>query len=215
MLPIFPSGRGEKELEMFNFNDLNMEIKEMTPEKSLQVISDAIAKSRRDFEKNAGTPMILWGVVVLVFSVVVWMLLRKTGNLMWNCLWFGIPVVGWPLSHFCLKGKEIRGAKNFVNDTIAQIWISYGIFAVVIALALIFVAPEHISGITMALLGYGTAMTGAVLKNGFITAGGFVTGICGVVAVLFFKTADATLAFAVASIVSLILPGIMMNRKNR
>lgn len=192
-----------------------MEANEMTPEKSLQVISDAIAKSRRDFEKNAGAPMILWGVVVLVFSVVVWIMLRTTGNLMWNCLWFGIPVVGWPLSHFCLKDKCVKGAKNFVNDTVAQIWISYGIFAVVIALALVFIAPEHISGITMALLGYGTALTGMVLKNTFITAGGFFTGICGVVALLLLKTVDATAFFAVASIVSLIFPGIMMNRKEK
>lgn len=185
----------------------------MTPEKSLQVISDAIAKSRRDFEKNAGAPMVLWGVVVLVFSIVIWLLLRATGNLMWNFLWFGIPVAGWPLSHFCLKDKCVKGAKNFVNDTIGQIWISYGIFAVVIALALIFIAPEHIGAITMALLGYGTAMTGMVLKNGYITAGGFITGIGGVAAFLLLKTADATAVFAVASIVSLILPGIMMNRK--
>ena len=190
-----------------------METKEMTPEKSLQVISDAIAKSRRDFEKDAGTPMILWGAVVLVFSILIWILLRTTGNNMWNCLWFGIPVAGWPLSHFFLKGKEVKGAKNFVNDTITQIWITYGIFAVVIALALMFLAPEHIGAITMALLGYGTAMTGMVLKNSFITAGGFITGICGVVAIFLLKTVDATAIFAVAAIVSLILPGIMMNRK--
>ena len=185
----------------------------MTPEKSLQVISDAIAKSRRDFEKNAGAPMVLWGVVVLVFSVVVWIMLRTTGNLMWNCLWFGIPVVGWPLSHFCLKDKCVKGAKNFVNDTVAQIWVSYGIFAVVIAIVLMFVAPEYIAGITMALLGYGTAMTGMVLKNNYITSGGYITGIGCVAALFLLKTVDATAIFVVASIVSLILPGLMMNCK--
>jgi hypothetical protein len=63
-----------------------METNEMTPEKSLQVISDAIARSRKDFEKNAGAPMILWGVVVLVFSIVIWLLLRSTENHMWNIL---------------------------------------------------------------------------------------------------------------------------------
>ena len=192
-----------------------METNEMTPEKSLQVISDAIAKSRRDFEKNAGAPMVLWGVVVLLFSVVVWIMLRTTGNLMWNCLWFGIPVVGWPLSHFCLKDKCVKGAKNFVNDTVAQIWISYGIFAVVIALVLVFVTPEYIAGITMALLGYGTAMTGMVLKNNYITVGGFITGISCVAALFLIRSVDMTAIFIVASIVSLILPGIMINRKNR
>lgn len=190
-----------------------MEANEMTPEKSLQVISDTIAKSRRDFERNAGKPMILWGLVVLVFSIVIWITLRTTGNLMWNMLWFGIPVVGWPLSHILLKDKEVKGAKNFVNDTIGQIWISYGIFAVVIALALIFIASEYIGVITLALLGYGAVMTGFVLRNNYVIAGGFITGICGVVALLMFKTVDVTAVFIVASFFSLILPGIMMNRK--
>ena len=45
-----------------------MEANSMTPEKSLQIISEAIAKSRRDFEKNAGTPLVTWGVIVLLFQ---------------------------------------------------------------------------------------------------------------------------------------------------
>ena len=59
MLPIFPSGRGVWKLKCLILNYLEMETNEMTPEQSLQVISDAIAKSRKDFERKAGTPMIL------------------------------------------------------------------------------------------------------------------------------------------------------------
>ena len=36
-----------------------METNEMTPVKSLQIINEAIEKSRRDFEQDAGTPMIV------------------------------------------------------------------------------------------------------------------------------------------------------------
>lgn len=192
-----------------------METNEMTPEKSLQVISDAIARSRKDFEKNAGAPMILWGVVVLVFSIVIWLLLRSTENHMWNFLWFGIPVVGWPLSHFCLRDRCVKGAKNFINDTIAQIWAGYGIFATVTALLMVFVAAQHIGPIVIALLGYGAFMTGMVLKNGYITAGGIITGIGGAVLLYALESYDSALIFAVAAIVSLLLPGIMINRKNR
>ena len=49
-----------------------MDTNEMTPEKSLQVITEAISRSRRDFEKNAGKPMILWGVIVMIFSFITW-----------------------------------------------------------------------------------------------------------------------------------------------
>jgi uncharacterized membrane protein (DUF106 family) len=63
-----------------------MEANDMTPEKSLQLISEAISKSRRDFEKNSGTPMIIWGITLMVFSLIIWLILRTTGNPLWN-LW--------------------------------------------------------------------------------------------------------------------------------
>lgn len=192
-----------------------MKTNEMTPEQSLQVISDAISRNRKDFEKNAGSPMVLWGVVVLLFSIVIWVLLRATENHMWNFLWFGIPVAGWPLSHFCLKGKCVKGAKNFINDSIAQIWMGYGIFATAIALLMAFIAPQHIGPIMIAMLGYGTFMTGMLLKNKYIIAGGIITGIAGAVLLYVLMTYDSALVFSVAAIVSLLLPGIMLNRKNR
>ncbi len=185
----------------------------MTPEKSLSIISDAIARSRKDFERNSGTPMILWGCIVFVFSIITWLLLRSTENPLWNFLWFGVPAVGWILSHICLKGKEIKGAKSIINETIGQIWIGYGIFATVIALMLAFIAPHNIGSIIIALLGYGTFMTGIILKNGYITAGGLITGIGGAAGLLLLQSYDSGLIFTVASFSSLILPGIMMNRK--
>lgn len=190
-----------------------METNEMTPEKSLRIISDAIAKSRRDIERNSGTPMIFWGIIVLVFSIGVWMVLRYTENPLWNFLWFGVPVVGWTLSRFCVKEKCVKGAKNIINETIGNIWIGYGIFATSIALVLAFIAPQHIGAVIIALLGYGTFMTGMTLKNGYIIAGGIITGIGGATALLALKTYDATLLFTAASVVSLIVPGIMMNLK--
>lgn len=63
-----------------------MEANDMTPEKSLQLISEAISKSRRDFEKNSGTPMIIWGITLMVFSLIIWLILRTTGNPLWNLL---------------------------------------------------------------------------------------------------------------------------------
>lgn len=185
----------------------------MTPEKSLQIISDAIARSRKDFERNSGTPMVLWGVTLLAFSLITWLLLRSTENPLWNFLWFGVPVVGWLLSRICLKDKGINGAKSIINETIGEIWIGYGIFATVIALILAFIAPQQIGTFMIAMLGYGTFMTGRILKNGYITAGGLITGIGGVAGLLLIQNYDSVLIFTAASFSSLILPGIMMNRK--
>ena len=190
-----------------------METREMTPVKSLQIINEAIEKSRRDFEQNAGTPMILWGAVVMAFSLAVCIMLKLTGNLSWNFLWFGIPVLGWPLSVFILKGKRRNGGKSFISRTIGQIWISYGIFATVLSTVFALMAPQFTGYITAVLLGFAATMTGFILKNNFITIGGFITGI-GCTIALFFTSIEFTpLFFTVASILNLIVPGIMMNKK--
>ena len=103
-----------------------METTGLTPEKSLQIINEAIEKSRKDFEKNAGSPMIIWGSVVFIFSIAVWVMLTLTGNLNWNFLWFGIPVIGFPLTSILLKGKCKEGGESFISKTLGQIWAAYG-----------------------------------------------------------------------------------------
>ena len=190
-----------------------METANMTPERSLQIINDAIEKSRKDFEKDAGSPMIIWGAVVLVFSLAVCVMLNLSGNLNWNFLWFGIVVVGWPLSAILLKGKCKQGGKSIISRTIGQVWISYGIFATVLSTVFAFVAPQFTGYITAVLLGFAAVMTGFILKNNYIAAGGFVTGIGCTIALFFTPVEFTPLFFTVASVLNLIVPGIMMNKK--
>lgn len=190
-----------------------METNELTPEKSLQIINEAIEKSRKDFEKNSGSPMIIWGSVVLIFSIVILLMLKMTGNLSWNFLWFGIPVLGWPLSSLLLKGKCKDGGKSFISNTIGQVWITYGIFATVLSVVFAFMAPQFTGYITAVLLGFSAVMTGLILKNGYITAGGFITGLGCTVALFFANNEIIPLFFALASILNLIIPGIMMNKR--
>ena len=185
----------------------------MTPEKSLQIISEAIAKSRRDFEKNAGTPLVTWGVIVLLFSILVWFILQETSNMNWNLLWFGIPVVGWPLSMLLSKGKQRESNTTFISKTLGQIWVAYGIFATVLSAAFTFIEPSLIGFMTAVLLGFAATMTGIILKNNYITAGGLITGIGCTIALFFVESLDATLLFGVAAILNLIIPGYMMNKK--
>lgn len=191
-----------------------METNEMTPEKSLQIINDAIEKSRKDFEKNAGTPMIFWGSVVLVFSIVVWIMLSLTGNPQWNFLWFGIPVIGYLLYSFLFKGICKNGGKSFISRSVGQIWIAYGIFATVLSAVFAFIQPQLTGYLTVSLLGFAAVMTGQILKNNYIRVGGFITGLGCTIALFFFQNNFAPLCVAIASIINLIIPGIMMNQRS-
>ena len=190
-----------------------MENNNMTPEKSLKIISEAIARNRRDFEKSAGTPLLTWGCIVLLFSMLTWFVLRETKDTFWNILWVGVPIVGWPLSHAQSKNKSTDGSNSFINKLLGSIWIAYGIFATVLTAAFAFIAPPFGGFLTAVLLGFAATMTGIVLKNNCITIGGIVTGIGCTIALFYIGIWDAPLLFAAAAIINLIIPGITMNRK--
>ena len=190
-----------------------METNNLTPEKSLQIISEAIAKSRRDFEKNAGTPLVTWGCIVFTFSLLIWFILKETNNANWNFLWFGIPVVGWPLSLIRPKDKKKEASATFISNMLGYIWIAYGIFATLLATAFAFIKPEFSGYLTAVLLGFAATMTGIVLKNRYITAGGLITGIGCTIALFFVERWDAALLFGIAAVLNLIIPGYIMNRK--
>ena len=83
-----------------------MESNELSPEKSLQIISDVIATSRRNFEKESGCKLLIWGIGVAVTSAIVYLLYLKTGNPAWNFLWFILPACS--LLQGMLTKKENR-----------------------------------------------------------------------------------------------------------
>lgn len=190
-----------------------METNEMTPERSLQIISDAIAKSRRDFEQNGGKPMVLWGFIVFVFAVLTWGLVKLTGDGSWFMLWFGVPVVGIPLTTLILGKDRPKPAKNFTTKIFVHVWTIYGIFATALAIAFSFLAPEYIAFATVILIGFATAVMGLILNSNWIVAGGLVTGIACPILLFLVKSEDLNLLFALIALVDLIIPGVMMNRK--
>ena len=191
-----------------------METNEMTTEKSLQIIGDAIAKSRRDFERNAGKPMILWGTIVMLFSILTWGVFRLTGDPVWFCLWFGVPLVGYPLTMLIVKKDKNKTTKNFVNQTLGQVWGIYGIFATALAVAFFFIDPTYIAFAIALLMGFATAVSGLILKNIWFMVGGLVTGIGCPIILTLVHSADLNLMFAAIALVDLLIPGLFINRRN-
>lgn len=195
-----------------------MNTNEFTPENSLQLISEMIRKSRKDFEKNSGTPMILWGGLVTAVSVIVWYLLWKTGNPVWNMLWFAIPVVGWPLSWLFVGRKEEKRARTFLNDAIGGVWILFGAVAVTLSVFSCFVYREALPALmqqTVFLLGFSTSLTGMMLKNHVITVVGFVVAVAGSLLSVAIEPIFSPLLLAGTSLIALLVPGVILNLKKK
>ena len=58
----------------------------LDPQRSHELIADMVANSRRRLERHIGTPLLVWGSIITVTTLVVWRLLSATGNPLWNLL---------------------------------------------------------------------------------------------------------------------------------
>lgn len=196
-----------------------MEQNEMTPEKSLKLIAEVINKSRKDLEKNAGTPILFWGIVVAVTALVIELLISKTGNVAWNYLWFAIPVVGGALSPVVLKKKTETRAKNFLGEIVGYIWLLYGAVTITLSLIIVLAIPALLPFLALAnvlLMGFATALSGIILKSGTIVGSGIVVALGGVVLLSMLDGAGTiALTIGLAAIIALIIPGIVLNLKSK
>ena len=62
--------------------------KEMTAEESLSLITETLNSNRKEITRRSGKYYMLWGILLMVFSLIVYFLWKYTDNATWNCLWF-------------------------------------------------------------------------------------------------------------------------------
>ena len=57
-----------------------MDNKKLNEQESLELITQMIQNTKFKMVKNAGTPFLVWGYMTVVTSLLVWYLLKETGN---------------------------------------------------------------------------------------------------------------------------------------
>lgn len=104
-----------------------MEEKKMTERESLELITEMISRTKKRYVDD-GSALLLWGYVTLAVSVLVWVLLVKTGNQAYNWLWNLIWIIGCIGSFIMSKmKKESFGAKSYSDKITSQLWTVMGL----------------------------------------------------------------------------------------
>ena len=63
-----------------------MDNKKLNEQESLELITQMIQNTKFKMVKYAGTPFLVWGYMTVVTSLLVWYLLKETGNYNWQLL---------------------------------------------------------------------------------------------------------------------------------
>ena len=169
------------------------ENKEMTARESLSLITETLNNSRKDITRRSAKHFLLWGALLVFFSLLIYLLCKMTDKGAWNYLWFAMPAIGFPLARLLGRKDETANVQNDVSRIVGGIWAAYAVFAcVVAAFTYLFsqFSTHTISVITsifsltaelVLLFGLAECVTGVALKNWVIKIAGVVTGIGGIV----------------------------------
>jgi len=184
------------------------QIKEMTAQESLLLIAETFNKSRKDILRGSARYFMLWGAMLTVISLVIYLLWHLTGKPDWNFLWFAMPVIGYPLA--ALMGKyDVAVPQNEVSKMLSGVWRVFGAFAITLSTVAVFLVPMNVSLIIVIIMGLAECMSGVLLKNWPVIICGFLLGVCGAVFAMLVKSEAQLLVFTLGGVL-LLVTGLVM-----
>jgi len=198
----------------------------LSAENSLRLIAETIERSRRTIAKNSGKPMIFWGILVIVTALVICLLWSRTGNPIWNLLWFAMSAIGGIGTSFLTRDRE-KVPVSEISRILGKIWMWFGIFAtgfylliwVAYLLMMWFEMPIdlHVDltlliGLMLGLCG---AISGTVMNLRSVSVSSVVATALAVLMCLMIPSDSALriLAFVVLGFFALVVPGIILQKK--
>ncbi|MCR5326810.1 MAG: hypothetical protein K6E37_08720 [Bacteroidales bacterium] len=182
--------------------------KEMTAQQSLQLITETFNKSRKGILRNSAKYFMLWGALLTLTSLIIYLLWHLTGKPQWNFLWFAMPVIGYPAA--ALMGKyDVAVPQNEVSKLLSGVWRVFGAFAITLSTVAVFLVPMNVSLIIVIIMGLAECMSGVLLKNWPVIICGFLLGVCGAVFAMLVKSEAQLLVFTLGGVL-LLVTGLIM-----
>ena len=187
--------------------------KEMTAQESLDLISVTLNNNRRSILRNSAKYFVLWGTLLTLTSLAVYLLWHLTGKPQWNFLWFAMPLVGYPVA--ALMGKNKTAVpQNEVSKMLGAVWSVFGAFAITLSAVAVFLVPMNVTLIIVIIMGLSECMSGVLLKNWPIIVCGFLLGVGGAVFAMLVKSEAQLLVFTLGGIL-LLATGFVMKLQNK
>lgn len=195
---------------MMDYRDVTVEKEDLNERESLELITRMIQNTKCRMAENAGMPFLLWGYMTVAVSLLVWFMLKQTGNADWNYLWFLLPLVAFPGTLWSGR-KRKKMVRTYVDRIIGYVWTVFGLSAFLLSCVAVFWCDIPILFTILLLMGMGTALTGLIVGMKVVTVGG-VLGALLSLGCFFIPGISQMLFFALAFVFMMVIPGHMMNR---
>ena len=190
-----------------------MQTENFSPQESLKLIQEMIAKTRQDMEDNRKY-FLLWGWVTFVAFVGQY-LLKNVFNyekhyLVWLLI---IPAIIFS-TYMGIKERRTQKANTYIGDSMKYLWMGMGISFFVLSMILSRMGWNN-NGFSFFILlyGLGTFISGKFLQFKPLIFGGVAAWVLAIASAYF--NYDYQMLFgAAATLVSYIIPAYLLRYKN-
>jgi hypothetical protein len=188
-------------------------MEQIDAKQELAFIKKVMADSRNDTVDN-GLHFITWGILVALgqfgtYGIIV-LNLNKYCSL-W--LWTGIVVLGWPVSWAMAHNhRKKERVKTFAGRLLGNIWLAFGITAVLVGFAGGFTGRGNPNPVVAAVMGMAYYLSGLVLGQRFVKYLGFVWW-SGAVLMFVWSGLHQFLVFGSMMILFQVIPGVVLYRQ--
>ena len=215
---------------------------ELTAERSLEIITEQIEKSRRAVSKDTGRWLFVTGLIAMIMSVIVASINILTLSPLAHLLWFALPVVIWLVMKY-INRNRVPVPESLVGTLVKKTWYTILAFALVYSVIAtvwngclqvyegyeVFLhAGMHITPTVITLLAVAVSITGLILKRNSLVWFGLLSFVilrCGLFSVILSRLLPPDVLGRLSliqpcgliflfALVGLMLPGLMLKRED-
>lgn len=164
----------------------------MTAERSLEIITEQIERSRQIVAKDTGELLYISGLCIIGISILVGLCIYFTTNMAFYILYILLPAIIYGANRFVKRNKP-QAPVSFIGYLVDKTWHTFGTFAILLfVLVSLFPfvtgqeGPEILQHLNIApfrtillLMGMTIAITGYILKKKWMIVCGIFGGIAG------------------------------------
>jgi membrane-associated HD superfamily phosphohydrolase len=184
-----------------------METDKLSPEKSLELITQVITQARDKFEEN-GFIYMFWGALITITSISQFVLLK---NEYYNINWYPylLMPIGAIYSTIYFSKKKRKNKQNLISKILSALWIVLSINMMLLGFLFANNLKENLIPIILILLSIGIIVSGTSVKSKLLLYSGIFIALSAFLG-FYLEWIFQPLLMGVVSIITILIPGIIL-----
>ena len=189
-----------------------MELDKLSPEQSLELISQVITQARNKFEEN-GFIYIFWGTLIAISSISQFVLLK---NGYYNINWYPhlLMPIGAIYSAIYFSKKKRKRTQNLIGKILSALWIVLSINMMILGFIFVNNLKENLIPVIIILLSIGIVVSGTSIKSKLLIYSGFFISLSAFIC-FYLEWTYHPLLLGIVSIIAILTPGIILMVQNK